>query len=126
MQGPVNFSVVLSNPTGNATLIAPTNATVTILSDNAGLAFVNATNYVSATNSFGTIFVQRIGNTNGVISADYFTTNGTALAGTNYTSLSGMLTFQAGETLEAIQVPLIDDPLVTGSLTFAFCGKWQP
>jgi uncharacterized delta-60 repeat protein len=119
VQGPVTFSVVLSNPTpAGAALIAPTNAIVTILSGNAGIAFVNATNYVSATNSFGTIFVQRIGSTNGIISADYFTTNGTALAGTNYTPVSGMLTFEAGETLEAVQVPLINDPLVAGNLTF--------
>ena len=118
VQGPVSLSVVLSNPTGNATLIAPTNTILTINDNDVGIAFVNATNYVSETNSSGTIFVQRIGATNNVISANYFSTNGTAFAGTNYTAVSGVLTFNIGETLKAITVPLIDDPQVTGPLTF--------
>jgi uncharacterized delta-60 repeat protein len=118
VQGPVSLTVALSNPTGNATLIAPTNTTLTINDNDNGITFVNATNYVSETNTIGTVFVQRAGGTNGIISANYFSTNGTAFAGTNYTAVSGTLTFQAGEILKVIQVPLIHDPQVTGDLTF--------
>ena len=118
VQGPVSLTVVLSNPTGNATLITPTNTTLTINDNDNGITFVNATNFVSETNSVGTIFVQRVGSAAGVISANYFTTNGTAFAGTNYMPANGILNFQPGETLKAIQVSLIHDPLATGDLTF--------
>ena len=46
------------------------------------------------------------------------TTNGTAIAGVNYTNVSGTLTFTVGETVQDILVPLIDDTNVTGDLTF--------
>ena len=50
------------------------------------------------------------------VSAQYFSTNGTAFAGTNYTAVSGTLNFIPGETLKVITLPLIDDPKVTGNL----------
>jgi len=118
VQGPVNLSVVLSNPTGGATLIAPTNATLTILNNNVGFNFVNATNYVSETNAYASIFVQCLGSPAGSVSVNYATANGTAMAGVNYTAVSGPLTFTNGETLQVILVPLIDDTNVTGDLTF--------
>ena len=122
VQGPVYLSVLLSNPTGGATLIAPTNATLTILNNNVGFNFVNATNYVSETNAYASIFVQCLGNPAGSVSVNYATTNyattNAAIPGVNYTPVSGTLTFTTGETLQVILVPLIDDPMVTGDLTF--------
>jgi uncharacterized delta-60 repeat protein len=115
-QVPVSLSVVLSNPTGGATLTAPTNATLTILNTNIGFAFLNATNYVRETNGLVPIFVQRIGGTNGGVQVNYSTTAGTALPGVNYTTASGTLTFGAGEMLQAVSLPLIYDPKVTGDL----------
>ena len=113
VEGPVNFSVVLSNPTGGATLAAPTNATVTILDNNFGVAFVNATNYVSETNSPAIIFVQRVGGTNSAFTVNYSTTNGTALAGVNYVPASGSLSFASNEVLEAINVSMLNNHDVT-------------
>ena len=122
VQGPVYLSVMLSNPTGGATLIAPTNATLTILDNDVGFNFVNATNYVSETNAYASIFVQCLGNPAGSVSVNYATTNyattNAAIPGVNYTPVSGTLTFTTGETLQVILVPLIDDPMVTGDLTF--------
>jgi uncharacterized delta-60 repeat protein len=118
VQGTVNFSVVLSNPTGGAILIAPTNTTVSILDNDLGVSFVNATNFVSETTNVGIIFVQKIGNLNGAFQVNYYTTNGTALAGINYNTTTGTLAFASGEVLKTISVPLIDDPQVTGNLTF--------
>jgi hypothetical protein len=114
VQGPVSLSVVLSNPSTNATLIAPTNATLTILDNDTGFAFLNATNYVRETNGYVPIFVQRIGGTAGGVQVNYSTTNGTALAGVNYSAVSGTLTFGTNEMLKAISLPLIYDPQVTG------------
>ena len=122
VQGTVYLSVVLSNPSGGATLIAPTNATLSILDNDVGFNFVNATNYVSETNAYASIFVQCLGNPTVPVSVKYATTNSTAtnaaIAGVNYTAVSGTLKFAVGETVQAILVPLIDDPKVTGDLTF--------
>ena len=68
IQGPVSLSVVLSNPTGGATLTTPTNTMLTILNTNFGFAFLNGTNYVRETNGYVPIFVQRLGGTNGGVS----------------------------------------------------------
>ena len=113
VQGSVNFSVVLSNPGGAATLVSPTNANVAILDDNVGVDFVNATNFVSETNSTGLVFVQRVGNTTNVFNVSYATTNGTALAGVNYQATAGTLSFASGEVLKAISVPLLNNHDVT-------------
>jgi uncharacterized delta-60 repeat protein len=124
VQGTVNLSVVLSSPTGGATLIAPTNAILNILNDNVGFNFLNATNYVSETNAYASIFVQCLGSPAGPVSVSYHTTNytstnyGAAIPGVNYTPVSGTLTNTPGETLQVILVPLIDDPQVTGDLAF--------
>ncbi len=115
-QGPVSLSVVLSNPSSGAVLIAPTNATLTLLHTNIGVAFVNATNYVRETNGLVPIFVQRFGGASSSVQVNYATANGTAVAGVNYTAVSGSLTFNAGETLKAISLPLLYDPQVTGNL----------
>jgi uncharacterized delta-60 repeat protein len=118
VQGPVNFSVVLSNPAGGATLASPTNATVTILEKNIGIAFTAATNTVSETAGFVTLNVVRLYGISNVTTVNYAMTNGTALSNVNYYASSGTLTFSPGESLKAIVVPLIYDTNVTGSLTF--------
>jgi uncharacterized delta-60 repeat protein len=115
-QGPVSLSVVLSNPSGGAVLIAPANATLTLLHTNIGVAFVNVTNYVRETNGLVPILVQRFGGASSSVQVNYATANGTAVAGVNYTAVSGILTFNAGETLAMISLPLLYDPQVTGNL----------
>ncbi len=118
VQGPVNFSVVLSNPSGGATLVVPTNALVTIVEKNIGLAFTAATNAVSETAGFVSLNVARLYGINTTTTVHYSTTNGTALANVNYYATSGTLTFNPGESVKPIIVPLIDDTNVTGDLTF--------
>ena len=118
VQGSVNLSVNLFNPSGGATLITPTNALLTIVNTNVGVGFVAATNSASETSGFIQVTVQRVGNTNGVVSVNYTTTNGTAIAGLNYLTASGQLTFFAGESAKAITVPLINDTNATGNLFF--------
>ena len=114
VQPPVTFSMVLwTNSTSGATLTSPTNTTVTILNNNLGVSFLNATNYVSETNSTGIIFVQRIGNPTNGFQVNYATTNGTALAGINYNTTTGALNFVSGEVLATISVPLINNQLTT-------------
>jgi uncharacterized delta-60 repeat protein len=119
VQGPVNFSVVLSNPAGGATLAPPTSVTVTVLDNDTGLAFASATNTIPENSGSVIISVQRIGDTSGASSANYATADGTAHAGVNYTAVSGTLAFAPGEALKTIIIPIIDDPQVTGDLKFS-------
>jgi hypothetical protein len=117
-QGPVYLSVVLSNPGGGATLIAPTNATLGIVNNNIGFNFATNINYVSETNAYAAIFVQCLGSPTNTVSVNYSTANGTATNGVNYTAVSGTLTFAVGETLQSILVPLIDNTNMISDLTF--------
>lgn len=118
VQGPVNFGVYLFNPVGGATLAAPTNTTVTVLDDDAGIAFALATNSVPETSGTAAITVQRVGTTNALASVNYATADGTAHNGVNYVSTSGSLSFAPGELSKVVYVPLINDTNATGDLSF--------
>ena len=52
------------------------------------------------------------------VTVDYATANGTALAGQDYTSTSGSLSFAIGETSKTVTVSLLDDDLDEGEETF--------
>jgi uncharacterized delta-60 repeat protein len=124
VQGNVNFTVDLSNPTGNASLAPPTSANVTILEDNVAFAFDAATNIVSETNGAVLVQVDRLYGASGTATVNYSLTNGTATNGVNYIytnnppSAFGTLTFTNGETAKAIYIPILHDTNVTGDLTF--------
>ena len=53
----------------------------------------------------------------GTVTVDYATSDGTATAGSDYTSTSGTLTFAAGETEKTVSVPVLDDAHDEGSET---------
>jgi Ca2+-binding RTX toxin-like protein len=52
------------------------------------------------------------------ITVNYATANGTALAGSDYTSTSGTLTFNAGVTSQVINIPILNDSLNETNETF--------
>ena len=60
---------------------------------------------------------QRAARTSGV-TVEFATSNGSALAGSDYTATSGTLTFAADETSKVIQVPLFDDGVAEPAETF--------
>ncbi|NNE00703.1 MAG: DUF4347 domain-containing protein, partial [Pirellulaceae bacterium] len=107
------FSVVLSNVTGGATL-ANTTAIITILDDDGPIA--PGTLSVSprvATAGESTpqvsFVVTRSNGSDGVVTVDYATTDATAIAGSDYTFASGTLTFDAGETSKTVDVLILPD-----------------
>jgi hypothetical protein len=53
-----------------------------------------------------------------LVTVDYITVDGSATAGTDYTATSGGLTFQPGETILTIPVPILNDEQAEGSETF--------
>lgn len=62
-----------------------------------------------------TITVERTGGSVGAVTVNYATSNGTALAGSDYTAASGTLTFAHGVTSQTFQVAITDDSLVESS-----------
>ena len=56
-----------------------------------------------------TATVSRAGGSEGSVTLNYSTSNGTALSGTHYTAISGSITFGPGETSKTISVPITDN-----------------
>jgi uncharacterized delta-60 repeat protein len=118
VQGPVTFSVVLSNPSSGATLGQPTTAVVTIMEDNVGLSFTVATNIVSEKAGYLTLNVARLYGLSNSITVNYSSADGTARSNVNYGAVGNTLTFNPGQALKTIVVPIIDDTNVTGDVSF--------
>jgi hypothetical protein len=65
-----------------------------------------------------TLTVDRSGGTTGTITVNYHTVDGTATAGTDYTSTSGTLTFNPAVSSQTFSVTVATHATMTGSLTF--------
>ena len=59
-----------------------------------------------------TLPVVRLNDLDTVVSVEYFTVEGTATAGQDFTAASGILSFAAGVTNHTIHVPILNDALV--------------
>jgi TolB protein len=81
--------------------------------------FENATYSVSEGAGAATVNITRKGDTSGVVSIDYATSNETASAGSDYNAATGTITFNAGETLKTFSVQILEDALAEGSETLA-------
>jgi sugar lactone lactonase YvrE len=65
-----------------------------------------------------TINVTRTGDVSGPTTVSYATSDGTAVAGADYTAVSGTLTFAAGETAKSFNITLRPDNIYEGTETF--------
>jgi hypothetical protein len=112
------FFVNLTN--GVNAVIADTQGQGTITNDDTGLVINNVTaaegNTGATTNA--TFTVTRSGVTTGTTTVDFANADGTALAGQDYTSVSGTLTFAAGVTTQTIVVPVRGDLLDEANETY--------
>ena len=125
--GTRSFSVALSSVTGGATMGSPSSATVSIndndttaLSAPAGtMQLTSAAITVNENAGSLQVSVTRIGGVGGAVSAQYATSNGTAVAGTDYTASSGILLWadQDGSS-KTISIPITDENLTSGSKAF--------
>lgn len=120
IEGDETFQLRLSNPTGNATLMNPSNAIVTIV-DNDSAFYFSTNNYSLNENGSGAVItVIRTNANSGAVSVRYATGPGAvnpATAGVDYTSISGTLNFADGETSKTFMVPILDDFSVEGDET---------
>jgi len=114
-----SLRVTLSNPGGGAVLSAKTIAAVTITGNDPGVSFEFASYSVWENAGMLSINVLR-GNdvALGPITVDYAANNGTALAGRDYQSTSGTLSFQQNETIRNISVPILRNAAVSNNISF--------
>ena len=117
------MSLTLSNPqtAGNpqvgATLGATPTAILTILDNDSVLGFSPQSYSVSENSGAATITVGRAGGTLGVVTVNFTTVDGTALAGRDYTATNGTLVFTNGQTSATFTVPITDNLTVEGNRT---------
>ncbi len=122
VEGDEAFTATLSNPTGGATLGTPITTTVMITDNDSvqpGTLRLTA-GAVSVGEGGGsvTLTVERVSGTDGAVTVNYATANGTAMAGSDYTATNGTLNFAAGQASRTISVPVLEDSSVEGNETF--------
>ncbi len=114
------FTVNLSNPSANASLVSAT-ATVTISDDDSqasSVRFEMASYSVNESSQTATLAVTRSGGLGLVASVQYSTSNGTATAGSDYTATTGTVTFPQGSVRQTITIPILEDAVQEASETF--------
>jgi hypothetical protein len=110
IDGSKTVSLALSSPAG-AALGTPSTATLTITDndDTITLQFASAAYSVSEAAGSVTVDVTRVGGTASVVTVSYATASGSAMAGGDFGTRSGTLTFGAGVTSLPITVPVFMD-----------------
>ena len=104
------FALMLTNPTGGVWL-GNSNAVVRIQDNDAGVHFLNENVLVLESAGVVTFVVERGDDLNLPFTVDYATVDGTAVAGTDYSSASGTLQFATGEANKQITIPILNNGL---------------
>src|SRR5262249_30664235 len=117
---PLQFSLVLSSAT-NSTITRGT-ATGTIL-NSASSPTISIDDVSIAEGNSGTsnaVFHVTLSAASGqTVLVNYNTTNGTALAGPDYTATSGQLSFAPGQTVQTITVPILGNMAIEPDRMFS-------
>jgi CSLREA domain-containing protein len=120
-QGNISFNVTIGQPfpVGRAvTATASTNAAprdTSEFSPCSSAGAVGSAEFARDTFNFiedigdAPITVNRVGGSAGTLTVNYATVPGTATEGTDYTAVSGTITFAAGETSKTFTVPVVND-----------------
>jgi ELWxxDGT repeat protein len=117
-----SFGLSLSSPTGGAVL-ARSKALGIILDDDSDRTLslsplaVNVIEPLSGTVD-ATFTVALNADAGRAVTVAFATANGSALAGSDYTSRSGLLSFAPGERTRTVSVPVLADAAVEGTETF--------
>ena len=113
-----SFIISLSNPTGGAGLASNnTMAVITVEENDTPVRFSQA-QYTVDEGAGSVVFTvtrgvlddgTEIGNINTETTVEYETSSGTAVAGIDFDSCSGAITFASGVTSQTISIPITDD-----------------
>lgn len=108
VEGTNVFQVLLSNPTGGAVLRTRTNATVSIIPNDARVQFELTHYTIQRSDGLATLRVLR-GNHPPLapFTVDYATSDGTATNGLAYTASNGTLAFAQGELVKTVNIPIL-------------------
>jgi hypothetical protein len=115
--GDETAQLTLRNPTGGATLGARSSVTLTILDDESAINFSQAIYQVAETAGTAVITVTRSGPAAGTVTVQFSTSNGTATAGIDYTTVNRLLTFAPGVRSVTVAVPVVNDTRNEGTQT---------
>jgi glucose/arabinose dehydrogenase len=86
---------------------------------NAGTIGIESSVYqINETASSATVTVVRSQGSDGIVTVDYRTVDASATSGSDYTAVSGQLTFAQGVTRQSISIPINNDTFVEGSESF--------
>lgn len=104
------------------------STSISVLTNNTPLevAFDQAT--ISVSEGSGQVVIPVSRTTIGTMNVNYYTVDGTATAGGDYTSGSGTLHFAEGESMKTISIPITDDSRGEAEETFAvkLCNVSSP
>jgi hypothetical protein len=109
------FVLALSAPV-NVALSSPAGATLTIAASDV-LTFSATSFSISEAGKLATITVKLNGPADQTVSVNYATSNGTAIAGSDYTAATGTLLFAPGEVSKTFTVAITNDTAVETSET---------
>ena len=116
-----NETVALTLATGTGYTIGTTTAvTGTIVNDDVVINLsANQTIVEGNTNPQNVTYTVTLSRSDTrVITVNYATANGTATAGSDYTSRTGTLTFNSGVTSQSINIPILNDSINEANETF--------
>jgi uncharacterized delta-60 repeat protein len=141
-RGERTVKLLLQPPPGDASYTAaqgnaiglPDTAELVIQEDRSCYALAATNLVVPEGEPAVVVTVRRGGDTNQSGSLSFTTVDGTAIAGANYLSTNGVLSFAPGELEESVVVALLDDGLAGPDRNFIFrlenpapgCGLGQP
>lgn len=112
-----SLNVTLSNAVGGVSLGSPSTAVVTITENDVampGQLQLSSSSYSTSEDASSvTITVTRTGGSTGAVSADFTTSDSTALAGADYVAASGTLSWPDGDaTARSFVIDILDDTQV--------------
>ena len=124
--GDLTFMVRLLNPGSGAAIGLQSNTVVVIQDADAGLSFTNAAMSVLKNAGVAVITVvcsnpsvePLVVSNNVLLSVNYATADGTAVAGTHYVAVTGTLVFTNGIGTNTFTVPIINNGIIEGNRTF--------
>src|SRR5262249_2611970 len=116
--GTDTFTYTIADPAGVESTATVTATVLAATNSQPGQLQFSASSYsVFEDGGSTTITIARTGGSTGAVTIHYATSDGTALAGTNYTSASGTLNFGPGETSKSFTIAIHDDGLANGNVT---------
>ena len=124
--GEVKFSgVTLTESSGAVGLLVSSTGLTGVTTNSvsvttpAQVSFATGTVTVNETVGMATIQVVRSGGYSGAISVNVATSNGTAVAGVNYTSVNQVLNFAANQNTQNVMVPISSTPALSSSVSLS-------